>query len=94
MISVDQIRAVLPQFLAGEITLDQFDEWIAKTSWDMQQDSSPDAISMVGTIELILSEYDSGCLSEEDARSSLMELCPVRDSRIASPAPAYATLGA
>jgi hypothetical protein len=77
MITVDQIRTMLQQVILASVSLDQFDEWLSKASWNMHHESSPEAISLVGKIELILAEYDAGFQSEEQTLSSLSALNPV-----------------
>jgi len=77
MITVDQTRAMLQQVIAAGVSLDQFDEWLSKASWNMHHDSSPEAISLVGKIELLLAEYDDGLQSEQETLSSLAALNPV-----------------
>jgi hypothetical protein len=77
MITVDQIRAMLQQVVLASVSLDQFDEWLSKASWNMHHNSSAEAISLVGKIELILAEYDDGLQSEEQTLSSLSALNPV-----------------
>jgi hypothetical protein len=74
MITVDQIRAMLQQVILASVSLDQFDEWLSKASWNMHHDSSPEAISLVGKIELILATYDEGLQSEDHALSCLRDL--------------------
>jgi len=68
---------MLQQVIAAGVSLDQFDEWLSKASWNMHHDSSPEAISLVGKIELLLAEYDDGLQSEQETLSSLAALNPV-----------------
>jgi len=68
---------MLQQVILASVSLDHFDEWLSKASWNMHLDSSPEAISLVGKIELILSDYDADLQSEEEALSSLRALAPV-----------------
>ena len=65
MITVDQIRSMLQQLTLSQLSLDDFDEWLTGASWNMQQASSPEAISMVGQIEARLAEYEDGHISWE-----------------------------
>lgn len=71
MITVDQIRSVLKQFAASDISLDAFDEWLTTASWNMHKDSLPDAVKVVGSIELYLAECD---YSDKDAATIAAEL--------------------
>jgi hypothetical protein len=71
MITVDQIREKLRLMLQESISLDDFEEWMSSKSWNMHVDSLPEAISLVGNIELLLAEFDNGHLSEENLIKSL-----------------------
>jgi hypothetical protein len=76
MITVDQIRAVLQQVVLSKISLDDFDEWLTKASWNMHRDSVPDAIQAVGKIELRLAEADRKEVSDEDLVQDLLASLP------------------
>jgi hypothetical protein len=71
---------MLQQVILASVSLDQFDEWLAKASWNMQRDSSPEAISLVGKIELLLAAYDDGLQTEDQTLSSLRALNPASAS--------------
>ncbi len=77
MITVDQTRAMLQQVVLASVSLDEFDEWLSEASWNMHHDSSPEAIRLVGKIELLLAAYDDGLQSEQQTLSSLAALHPV-----------------
>lgn len=66
MITVDAISAMLQQLAQSNISLDQFDEWLTRDSWNMHKDSSPAAVKMVGEIERRMAECDSGVVAEEE----------------------------
>lgn len=66
MVTVDQIRMQIRQVLDGSLSRDSFDEWISVHSWNMHLDSSADAISLLGKVELAMAEYDGEHLSEPD----------------------------
>jgi hypothetical protein len=74
MITVDQIRSMLQQVTLSKISLDEFDEWFAKASWNMHQDSSPEAIQLVGKIELRLAQADNEEVADEVLVKHLNEL--------------------
>jgi hypothetical protein len=65
MIEADQIREKLRQLLMESISLDAFDEWIARETWNMHLDSAPEAINLAGKVELLLAEFDGGYLSNQ-----------------------------
>ena len=81
MITVDQIRTVLQQVVESKLSLDEFDEWLSRASWEMHKDSAPDAVQAVGTIELRLAEADSRTVSEEDLVQELLGSLPSTESR-------------
>jgi hypothetical protein len=81
MITVDQIRTVLQQVVESKLSLDEFDEWLSRASWEMHKDSAPDAVQTVGTIELRLAEADSRTVSEEDLVQELLGSLPSTESR-------------
>jgi hypothetical protein len=76
MITVDQIRSVLQQVVLSKMSLDDFDEWLTKTSWNMHKDSVPDAIQAVGKIELCLAEAGRKEISDQDLAQDLLASLP------------------
>ena len=66
MIESAQIRAVLQQVIAFQIPLDEFDAWLTKASWNMQQNSDADSIRLVGRIEGCIAEFEQGHISARD----------------------------
>ncbi|HLA10042.1 MAG TPA: hypothetical protein VJ023_05445 [Pyrinomonadaceae bacterium] len=71
MIKENEIRAELVKYLAGEQSLDQFEDWFVQHSWNMHKDSSLSAQRLSSAIELRLAEHSSGHLSEEELRDQL-----------------------
>jgi len=71
MITESQIREHIASFLAGEESLDAFEDWLVQNSWNMHRDSSEAAQQLVAEIELRLSEYSSGHLDEGALRNEL-----------------------
>lgn len=55
---------MLQQLIAFQISLDEFDAWLAKASWNMQQDSDADSVKLVGQIEGRIAEFEQGHISE------------------------------
>jgi hypothetical protein len=86
MINVDQIRVMLQRVILAEVSLDEFDEWISRESWNMHKDSSIEAIELIGKIELILADFDSGACSEAGVIKAFASLNPVfRISNVENP---------
>lgn len=80
MIQENEIRNAVVNYLAGEQSLDEFEDWLAQRSWNMHLDSDPGAQDLVGKIELALAEYSNGHKSERGLRNelrSLVETCRV-----------------
>lgn len=60
-----QIQERLLQLLSNEISLDEFDEWIAQNTWNIQRNPDLSAQRLAYAIELRLGEFDSGHLPEK-----------------------------
>lgn len=74
MINENQIRTRLALYLRKLNSLDQFEDWIAESSWNMHKDSSEDAQKLASAIELRLGEHSSGHLDEDAMRDELRKL--------------------
>ncbi|MGA3264162.1 MAG: hypothetical protein ABSC47_08980 [Terracidiphilus sp.] len=77
MITTSQIRAMIQQLTLSEISLDDFEEWLTATSWNMRRDSEPEAVRAVGKIELFLAEMDAPHISEAELLKSLADLAGI-----------------
>ena len=66
MIEASEIRGKLAAVSLGEMSMDDFEDWLVAHSWNMHQDSTPEAIELVSSIELLLSERDEGIISNND----------------------------
>jgi hypothetical protein len=73
MISESQIREKLGRYLRRDLSLDQFEDWIAQQSWNMHRDSSDPAQRLASAIELRLAEHSSGHLEEDALREDLRQ---------------------
>ncbi len=74
MISVQEISAMLRQVALSGISLDDFDEWLTRQSWDMHKDSDPAAIAMVGRIERLFAEHERDLITDDDLLQSLQRM--------------------
>jgi|SRR6185436_1745912 len=74
MINESQIRQHIASFLAGKESLADFEDWLARNSWNMHKDSEQNAQDLVSDIELRLSEFSSGHLSEDELKQELASL--------------------
>jgi hypothetical protein len=73
MITEVQIREKLGRYLRRDLSLDQFEDWIAQQSWNMHQDSSVSARELASAIELRLAEHSSDHLSEACLREEFRQ---------------------
>src|SRR5438876_11499223 len=81
MIQEYDVRAKIAAALSDEISVVDFARWILSNSWNMHQDSSPSAVSLVSDIELLLAERDD--LSLNDA-AFLTELFALNSNAVVS----------
>ena len=73
MISDSQIREKIGRYLRRDLSLDQFEDWIAQQSWNMHKDSSVSAQKLASAVELRLAEHSSGHLDESALREELRQ---------------------
>lgn len=77
MITQAQIVRQIECLLAGNISLDDFEDWLVRSSWNMHLDSPSEAQELVWRIELNLAEHSSGHLDETELRAELKDLVPM-----------------
>ena len=76
MISEYQIVRQIRLLLANKISLDDFEDWLVQSSWNMQLDSDSEAQELVWKIELSLAEYSSEHLDSKELFAELGDLIP------------------
>lgn len=74
MIQEYEVRDQLISLLSGDVSLDDFEDWLTTSSWNMHQHSPRAAQELVGDIELALFEYSNGLLDEDQLRMRLLSL--------------------
>lgn len=74
MLSADSVRAHIAALLNGQVSLDDFEDWIVASSWNVLQNVDPDVRQLVGAIELRLAEHSSDHLDEADLLNELQAL--------------------
>ncbi len=74
MVSVNEIRRKLAAFLADEIDLVSFEDWIAQATWNIGHSEGSSAARLAHRIELVLSEFSSGHLDMPSLRAELRPL--------------------
>jgi hypothetical protein len=64
MINERDVREKMAAALSREISIVEFARWIMSNSWNMHQDSSRSAVSLVSDIHLLLAERDDLSLND------------------------------
>lgn len=59
------------RYLAGQISLNQFEDWFVPATWDNHKSNDSRAESLADDIEMFLSEYRDGVLTREEFRQEL-----------------------
>lgn len=73
MILESDVREKLAAVARGALSLEQFADWIEDESWNMHSDSFPDAVDLVSSIHLLLSERDDRVLDDVALRAELVK---------------------
>jgi hypothetical protein len=68
------IRQHLVDYLAGQISLDDFTSWLVGATWNVASTESAGAAELTYSVELALAEHSSGLLSDEELRAELRAL--------------------
>lgn len=68
MVSESDIRARIARVLAGDLSLDDFADWLASNSWNMHKHANRDIQQMIGAIELAFAERANGHRSDDDVK--------------------------
>ena len=73
MVEVNEVRQKLADYLslAKKLPLADFEDWFVRNSWDVHKANNPELRELVHSIELRLSEFSSGHLSEQALRKEL-----------------------
>jgi hypothetical protein len=74
MIIKDQIRERLIDYLAGNLSFEQFEDWLLDQSWDMHLASPLDAQEMVLDIKEIIYQYLDRYIDEDVLKQRLYPL--------------------
>ena len=77
MVSESQIFRQIERLLVNRISLDAFEDWLVRSSWNMHLDSGSKAQSLVWKIELSLAEYSSEHVDVKELLAELKNLVPV-----------------
>jgi len=74
MIHASEVKQKLASVSRGELSLNAFENWLEPYVWDMDQDSSPDALDLVYSIQLLFSERNNRRLDASQIRARLAAL--------------------
>ena len=75
MIHERDIRERLAEVIRRNVSLATFERWLSSESWNMFSDSSsPEAIELVSSIHLLLSQRDDNALDAAGLRSAFLSL--------------------
>lgn len=65
------IRERLAAYLDGEMSLDDFKDWLVGATWDVEQSGEPAAIDLAYDVKLLLAEHSSEGFPETELRTLL-----------------------
>jgi hypothetical protein len=68
------IRDHLALFLAGDVSLGAFTDWLVGATWNIDTIGDAAASQIAYSIEFALAEHSSGLLSEDELRAELHHL--------------------
>lgn len=74
MLSADSVRAHIAALLNGQLSLDDFEDWIVSSSWNVLQHVDAEVRQLVGAIELRVAEHSSGHLDHADLLAEFQAL--------------------
>ena len=69
-----EIRAKIAQYLNGEISLEDLNQWFGPATWDVHLTDNYEALKLTGRVGLWLSEYSAGHLPEDALRYEMRQL--------------------
>jgi hypothetical protein len=67
------IRERVNSFLAGDLTLLQFQDWLVANTWDVEEQGDPHATDLTYEIKLALAEHSRGDISEDELRERMSQ---------------------
>jgi hypothetical protein len=74
LMSIKEIREQLAKYLANEISIDTFEDWVAQNTWNIHQSGDEAAQRIAYAIESRLAEYSGGFVTEPILRNALAPL--------------------
>lgn len=71
MIHERDVRTKIAAAVSRAIPLEDFADWVISNSWNMLEDSTPETVDLVSSIELLLAERDNYALTDAEVLSHL-----------------------
>jgi len=69
-----EIREAVSQYIAGRVSLRQFQEWFASQTWNVDSVAeASDLRQLVNEIDLLLAEFSSGHWTEQELKDKFRE---------------------
>jgi len=69
--SESEIREQLARYLAGQSTLNEFQDWFVPRSWNFHKNADPSLQRLVSSVELAIAEFTNGDWSSQELRGIL-----------------------
>lgn len=74
MIHESDVRNKVALLVQHKLSLVSFERWLVSESWNMHSDRSAEAIDLVSSIHVLLSERDDSVVDESELRRELLLL--------------------
>jgi hypothetical protein len=71
-----EIASKIVDYFSGELSVEELQDWLAPLLWDIEEKDDPEASSMAYGVELALSEYAHGHLTDDQLKADLRVLVP------------------
>ncbi len=75
-----EVRSKLADYLLGEISLEEFEDWFVPVALAMESGEASPLIDLVRNVELSMAEMSGGAWSEAELRTLLRELVETPDN--------------
>lgn len=74
----NEIRDRLASYVSNEISIHEFDDWVAQHTWNVHRSGDSEAEQLAFEIEAKLAEFSGGQIDEPSLRHELAALLPDR----------------
>lgn len=69
-----EIRDRLARYIAGELSLKAFEDWLIPATWEIHKFGDQDLVALAGAVKRRLAEFSSGHWTEEELKRQLMPM--------------------